>query len=181
MVFLLDGLGKVNEDGYVDDESYQLITWDVVANPSNMPSWLNGIYEAKEYMLTESGIIIERDTKETKLLKEEVKQEAYKLWSPEFISYIAEDKQLTEAEARKAYINITKGLIDSILEKKLSENKNLKSYVLLGNSSKKYLDIDGEYVCDRIYDNTAIFPDIEEAKKAQKKYKQEKSTIIEWK
>jgi hypothetical protein len=42
------GLGTVAEDGYVN-EDYKLITWDLVTDPSNNPSWVNGIYEAKTW------------------------------------------------------------------------------------------------------------------------------------
>jgi hypothetical protein len=42
------GLGTVAEDGYVN-EDYKLITWDLVTDPSNNPSWVNGIYEGKEF------------------------------------------------------------------------------------------------------------------------------------
>jgi hypothetical protein len=49
------GLGTVNEtDSYVN-EDYNLITWDLVTDPSNNPSWVKGIYEAKEFEIyTES-------------------------------------------------------------------------------------------------------------------------------
>jgi hypothetical protein len=43
------GLGSVKEDGYVDDKSYRLITWDLVGNPSNHPSWVRGVYEGREW------------------------------------------------------------------------------------------------------------------------------------
>ena len=39
------GLGTVNDDGYVD-ESFNLITFDLVGDPSNQSSWMNGIYES---------------------------------------------------------------------------------------------------------------------------------------
>jgi hypothetical protein len=39
------GLGEVSEDGYVKDESYKLITWDIVGNPSCSGAWVKGIYE----------------------------------------------------------------------------------------------------------------------------------------
>lgn len=42
------GLGTVAEDGYVN-EDFKLITWDLVTDPSNNPSWVDGIYEAKEW------------------------------------------------------------------------------------------------------------------------------------
>lgn len=44
------GLGTVAEDGYVN-EDYKLLTWDLVTDPSNNPSWVNGIYEGKEFKL----------------------------------------------------------------------------------------------------------------------------------
>jgi hypothetical protein len=43
------GLGQVDEDGYVNNESYKLLTWDLVSNASNYPSWVNGVYEGKTF------------------------------------------------------------------------------------------------------------------------------------
>lgn len=42
------GLGTVAKDGYVN-EDFNLITWDLVTDPSNNPSWVNGIYEGKTW------------------------------------------------------------------------------------------------------------------------------------
>lgn len=43
------GLGTVNEtDSYVNDD-YFLITWDLVTSPSNQTSWVNGIFEGREF------------------------------------------------------------------------------------------------------------------------------------
>lgn len=42
------GLGTVSEDGYVN-EDFNLITWDLVTDPSNNPSWVNGIYEGRSF------------------------------------------------------------------------------------------------------------------------------------
>lgn len=42
------GLGDVNEDGYVAD-NYTLLGWDIIGNPSNKGSWVNGIYEGAEF------------------------------------------------------------------------------------------------------------------------------------
>ena len=42
------GLGSVNENGHVNEDFY-LITWDMVTDPSNHPSWVNGIYEGQDY------------------------------------------------------------------------------------------------------------------------------------
>ncbi|GAG06866.1 unnamed protein product, partial [marine sediment metagenome] len=42
------GLGTVAENGDVN-EDFNLITWDMVTDPSNHPSWVNGIFEAQEW------------------------------------------------------------------------------------------------------------------------------------
>jgi len=42
------GLGTVSDDGYVN-EDFNLITWDIVTDPSNHPSWISGIYEEREW------------------------------------------------------------------------------------------------------------------------------------
>lgn len=44
------GLGTVAENGDVN-EDFNLITWDMVTDPSNHPSWVNGIYEAQEWTI----------------------------------------------------------------------------------------------------------------------------------
>ena len=44
------GLGTVGDDGYVN-EDYNLICWDLVTDPSNNPSWVNGIYEGRTWEL----------------------------------------------------------------------------------------------------------------------------------
>lgn len=44
------GLGTVGDDGYVN-EDFHLITWDLVTDPSNNPSWVNGIYEGQTFAL----------------------------------------------------------------------------------------------------------------------------------
>jgi len=42
------GLGTVSEDGYVN-EDYRLLTWDLVTDPSNSPSWVDGILEGQDF------------------------------------------------------------------------------------------------------------------------------------
>ena len=43
------GLGTVSEeDNYVNDD-YNMITYDLVTDPSNSPSWVKGIYEGQEF------------------------------------------------------------------------------------------------------------------------------------
>lgn len=44
------GLGTVGDNGYVN-EDFHLITYDLVTDPSNKPSWVNGIYEGKEFTI----------------------------------------------------------------------------------------------------------------------------------
>ena len=43
------GLGTVGDNGYVN-EDFHLITWDLVTDPSNNPSWVNGIFEGQEFI-----------------------------------------------------------------------------------------------------------------------------------
>ena len=42
------GLGTVGEDGKVNKD-FTLLTWDLVTDPSNNPSWVNGVYEGKDF------------------------------------------------------------------------------------------------------------------------------------
>lgn len=44
------GLGTVNKNGYVNEDLH-LVTYDLVTDPSNKPSWVNGIYEGKEFVI----------------------------------------------------------------------------------------------------------------------------------
>jgi hypothetical protein len=69
------GLGTVAENGYVE-ESYNLITWDVVGDPSNPASeFVNGIYEGKEFSI--SG----EEREEKKLtLEDAVKEHHKRIW-----------------------------------------------------------------------------------------------------
>ena len=43
------GLGTVDDNGYVNNESYKLLTFDLVSNPSNHPSWVKGVYEGASF------------------------------------------------------------------------------------------------------------------------------------
>jgi hypothetical protein len=56
------GLGTVADDGYVN-EDFSLLTYDLVSDPSNPSSWVNGIYEGREFALPENEPTIE-DAKE---------------------------------------------------------------------------------------------------------------------
>jgi len=63
------GLGTVSEDGTVN-EDYNLITWDLVTDPSNGPSWVNGIYEGKTWKLVEG----EEEQEEESISESELKK-----------------------------------------------------------------------------------------------------------
>ena len=52
------GLGTVGDDGYVN-EDFSLLTYDIVSNPSNTGSWIQGIYEGKEFGLPRKPTIEE--------------------------------------------------------------------------------------------------------------------------
>ena len=65
------GLGTVGNDGWVNDD-FQLLTWDVVSDPSNQKSWVKGICESKIYYVNESGIVV----REESVLTENQKKEA---------------------------------------------------------------------------------------------------------
>ena len=51
------GLGTVDEDGYVNNESYRLLAYDLVGNPSNHPSFVKGIYEAQEFVIYDDSFV----------------------------------------------------------------------------------------------------------------------------
>jgi len=54
------GLGTVSEEGYVN-EDFNLITWDLVTDPSNHPSWIKGIFEGKTWDSPLFGIVNTND------------------------------------------------------------------------------------------------------------------------
>ena len=60
------GLGTVDEGGMVNDSAYQMLTFDLVSNPSNGPSWLSGILEGQLFEVNSSSeeeILTEKDAK----------------------------------------------------------------------------------------------------------------------
>lgn len=91
------GLGSVNEDGYVNDNSYRLITWDLVMNPSNHPSWLNGIYEAKSWNVEEFEQV-----------------DGAKEFGDVVVDSLAEADDVTVAEAKEVYRQYIINAINSI-------------------------------------------------------------------
>ena len=81
------GLGTVDEkEGYVNDD-YSLITWDLVTDPSNSPSWVNGIFEDKEWDIPDKekeivdGVEEEEDVKDVKISLEEARKQYHRsIW-----------------------------------------------------------------------------------------------------
>jgi hypothetical protein len=83
------GLGTVSEsDSYVN-EDYFLIGWDVVIDPSNQPSWLKSVTEAREFdvpwIVPETPKIIEpiiiNDPVQTSISIDEARKEyTKKIW-----------------------------------------------------------------------------------------------------
>lgn len=60
------GLGTVSEGGTVN-EDYNLITWDLVTDPSNVPSFVKGIYEGRTWDIPGS---IEEEISKDKAMEE---------------------------------------------------------------------------------------------------------------
>lgn len=60
------GLGTVNEKTNYVNEDYNLICWDIVAQPSNRGSWMNGIYEGLEFPNAKQEKLIEQAKEEYK-------------------------------------------------------------------------------------------------------------------
>jgi len=67
------GLGTVGDDGYVN-EDFHLITWDLVTDPSNKPSWVNGIYEAQDFSIPGQDNNLKQDPTEEDI------REAQRFW-----------------------------------------------------------------------------------------------------
>lgn len=74
------GLGTVSEDGTVN-EDYNLLTWDLVTDPSNGPSWVNGIFEGKQWDLGDKFDSKDESTEEVvdeSMTKDQAKEEYFK-------------------------------------------------------------------------------------------------------
>lgn len=88
------GLGTVGEDGKVNDD-FTLLTWDLVTDPSNNPSWVNGVYEGKDFS----------SPKEEELQKKIDELEAEKA---------DKDEELTLEDAQSQYFDYIKNKLDNI-------------------------------------------------------------------
>jgi len=74
------GLGQVADDGEVG-EDYNLITVDLVSEPSAHDAYMQSIFENKEFIIQESGLIVEKPLEEMKKavevmsVKKEIREE----------------------------------------------------------------------------------------------------------
>jgi len=112
------GLGTVGDDGYVN-EDFHLITWDLVTDPSNNPSWVNGIYEGQTFALPGMA------TLKTSPTEDEIKeaQKAYFSYLMDTLNSIGEGMGMTEYVNQA--INHVKDSIEAI--KKFVEEGKLSS------------------------------------------------------
>jgi hypothetical protein len=101
------GLGTVSENGYVN-EDFNLITWDLVTDPSNNPSWINGIYEGKEFNMKNE------ESAYQKFFQEKLKK--YNVSSPSELS--PEEKKKFFDEIEKEWKGDTKNenVMDNVVE-----------------------------------------------------------------
>ena len=67
------GLGTVDEDGNVN-EDFNLLTWDLVTDPSNNPSWVKGIYEGCEFNIKGQEIDLETERKKEAEKEAQIKE-----------------------------------------------------------------------------------------------------------
>lgn len=83
------GLGTVGDNGYVN-EDFNLITWDLVTDPSNNPSWINGIFEGQEFQ------VIPTNKKEEKISESDIKkaQKYYANYLSNFLDSIVEEEKV---------------------------------------------------------------------------------------
>lgn len=127
------GLGTVGADSWVNDD-YNMITYDVVSEPSNSPSWVKGICESKTYYVNESGVIVREEDNITlvdkedafKQMLEEMKSEIKlmveatieeKLKTQEKKENIDGLGEMDESTAKKVYTNILKEHIKHMFDK----------------------------------------------------------------
>jgi hypothetical protein len=60
------GLGTVNESSKYVNEDFELLTFDLVSSPSNPTSFVNGIYEGKEFNIKEDIVDYELQLREAR-------------------------------------------------------------------------------------------------------------------
>lgn len=101
------GLGTVSESGYVN-EDFNLITWDLVTDPSNNPSWVNGIYEGKEW----GEIKDETEVDKVDILE---KLQAYEVKMMERIHQIVTEHKVSPKAAYEFYLREKDELINEYL------------------------------------------------------------------
>lgn len=75
------GLGVVEEDSYVKDDSFKLLGYDLVGNPSNNPSFVKGIYEAKDFVVySEEDIEAQKRAMDPNLVFKDIMQKLNRLY-----------------------------------------------------------------------------------------------------
>jgi hypothetical protein len=68
-------IGSVNDKtGYVNEDDYTLLQYDVVLSPSTPGAYVKGILEGKEFEFNSSGLLVEKVCSITEERKEEQKQ-----------------------------------------------------------------------------------------------------------
>lgn len=113
------GLGTVGDDGYVN-EDFHLITWDLVTDPSNNPSWVNGIFEGMEFV----GIGSENQVPDESKIKEA--QKAYFDYLMNTIDGIGEGMSVID------YVNQSVRHVEDTLS-------SIKQFVKEGKLNKKHI------------------------------------------
>jgi hypothetical protein len=58
------GLGTVNEKTNHVNEDFNLICWDIVSQPSNLGSWVNGVLEGVDFGTSNQEKLIEQAKQE---------------------------------------------------------------------------------------------------------------------
>lgn len=99
------GLGTVSDEGYVN-EDFHLITWDLVTDPSNNPSWINGIYEGNDFSLPGG-------TSKINIKTEDKIKEAQKAYFNHIMDFINDlEKNIYENKMKSSTKDTTKVLMD---------------------------------------------------------------------
>jgi hypothetical protein len=114
------GLGTVGDDGYVN-EDFHLITWDLVTDPSNNPSWVNGIYEGQTFTIPGVGSIKSQGPTEAEIKEA---QKAYFNYLMDTIDGLGEGMNEGRNEIQKKLRSIQASVSKEDIDKK-DKNKIL--------------------------------------------------------
>lgn len=114
------GLGTVGDDGYVN-EDFHLITWDLVTDPSNKPSWVNGIFEGQDFTIP--GTDLKKDPTEEEIREA---QKAHYIQLLRFIDKLNDELTLDEKGKFKKALSKTADFLTPSLTKKAIKAANKK-------------------------------------------------------